>query len=135
MTVTSFRITLGVLLATAAMPAVAYAAAPETAAPETAAEAAPDASYDAADNGDAIVVTASGREQKIAQAPAGLGQRGVGLVLLHSLAGFIQAVIHADIVFLSHFVKRNISFYFFSSHRFKIPHFSTELDFYSIIRN
>ena len=72
---------------------------------------------------------------KIAQAPAGLGQRGVGLVLLHSLAGFIQAVIHADIVFLSHFVKRNISFYFFSSHRFKIPHFSTELDFYSIIRN
>ena len=72
---------------------------------------------------------------KIAQAPAGLGQRGVGLVLLHSLAGFIQAVIHADIVFLSHFVKRYISFYFFSSHRFKIPHFSTELDFYSIIRN
>lgn len=72
MTVTSFRITLGVLLATAAMPAVAYAAAPETAA-----EAAPDAAYDAAaydaaDNGDAIVVTASGREQKIAQAPASI---------------------------------------------------------------
>ena len=55
---------------------------------------------------------------KIAQAPAGLGQRGVGLVLLHSLAGFIRAANHADIVFLSHFVKE-ILVSTFSSHRFK----------------